>query len=328
MKNLLLVLLALAAITFQSCNKDDGDDFSDNSALTEIFVNDNAIVEFQSDITFYTVELPTGSDAPVIRVTAEHPAATTEFNQPSSADERVRIKCIAEDQTSTTYTIELTTTEYIPSDNAELTSVIINGLEVLDSTSVNISTNDWGTPVQVSYVAEDERSDVQTQLYTDSTVLIVTSESKKVVNRYIWTHVRVATYTTIIDEDFSDADFTTDMVRNNFKIGAYAFDSNEIGSFMYFTDCIKQKENPEIVFDLDLNDFDSVYLEVKVKHGDYAIETLPHGRYTTFSKNNNKLNLTKLLAEGKIGPLDEGSWQISWPCYDSIYYFRVIGVNY
>ncbi len=105
---------------------------SHDATLQSIFVDGETLVEFDSNIHNYVVQVPYGSvDVPVVTYTASQPdIQTVTLVSASTLSDTTSITVLAEDgTTSITYKVAF---EIEKSDNSYLSSLLVNGLEIQD----------------------------------------------------------------------------------------------------------------------------------------------------------------------------------------------------
>ncbi len=113
-----------------------------DATLSDLLADGTSIVDFDSDVTEYTITLPSGStisDIPVITATATDPnsivvvTATTDLAQPTT------IQVTAEDGSTETYSVTFTVAG--AAQDASLSDLTINGTTVVDFSSVTLEYN-------------------------------------------------------------------------------------------------------------------------------------------------------------------------------------------
>ncbi len=113
-----------------------------DATLSDLLADGTSIVDFDSDVTEYTIILPSGStisDIPVITATATDPnsivvvTATTDLVQPTT------IQVTAEDGSTETYSVTFTVAG--EAQDASLSDLTINGTTVVDFSSVTLEYN-------------------------------------------------------------------------------------------------------------------------------------------------------------------------------------------
>lgn len=157
---------------------------STNSNLSDLQVDDVTVEGFASDVLSYQIEYPYGTtDIPVVSATKEDAAATVAITQATTVDGEASILVTAQDASTKTYTIDFTIAAKIPSKEATLAALKVDGTLVtgFESTSTEYLVYlpvDAETPTVTAEVFDEFASAVVTQASDadGEAVVVVTAE--------------------------------------------------------------------------------------------------------------------------------------------------------
>lgn len=157
---------------------------STNSNLSDLQVDGVTVEGFASDVLSYQIEYPYGTtDIPVVSATKEDAAATVAITQANAVDGEASILVTAQDASTKTYTIDFTIAPKIPSKEASLAALNVDGTLVtgFESTTADYQVYlpvDAEIPTVTADVADEFASAVVTQASDadGEAVVVVTAE--------------------------------------------------------------------------------------------------------------------------------------------------------
>ncbi|WP_422360138.1 T9SS type A sorting domain-containing protein [Reichenbachiella sp.] len=157
---------------------------STNSNLSDLQVDGATVSGFASDVLSYQVEYPYGTtDIPVVSATKEDAAATVDITQASSADGEATVLVTAQDASTTTYTVDFTIAAKIPSTDAALAELnvdgtLVTGFESTTSDYVIYLPVDVSTPTVTAATMDEFASAAVTQASSSDgeAIVVVTAE--------------------------------------------------------------------------------------------------------------------------------------------------------